>query len=104
MSTKIVSLKKGLKIGKDTYQSITLHTPGLGEMMDAEEDANPQWRPLSYRVALAARCVDSAGGFSGPFTAKMLRSIDPEDWRAISNALVELESEGEDLSSAGEDS
>lgn len=99
-STKIVTLKHGLSIGKNTYKTLTLKKPYLGEMMEAEESAHPSKKPIAYRVALAAAVLDRADDFTGPFTTSMLKPLTPSDWLLVSDALDEFETEGEDQSSA----
>ena len=83
-----VVLKRGLKIGSKVHSSIDLREPTLGDMMAAEDEA-PAYKGVGYRVALIAQCITKVGDFTGPVTSKMLASLHPSDFQALSAALDE---------------
>lgn len=95
MSTKTITLKKGITFQGRSLLKVTLRAPSLGDMMDAEADATIA-NPVSYRTALLARVIEQADDFTGPFTMKMLRGISPTDYNLLANALGEFDAEGED--------
>ncbi|MTD32411.1 phage tail assembly protein [Paludibacterium denitrificans] len=95
MSTKVIPLAFGLKIGADVHKEIEIRQALLGDMMDAENEASVT-DPVTYRAALLTQITVRVGTFTGPLTVKMLRGLNPKDWRAISTAMQELENEGED--------
>lgn len=65
MTTKIVLLKHGLKIGEQTFKKITIREPVLGDLLNAEKVASP-----ANPIAFAARSLSSA---STPWMARRCR-------------------------------
>lgn len=101
MSKKIVTLTRGLTVGKSTYKNLELREPTLGDMCAAEFDADLRTSPISYKVALAAQVTVRADDFPGPFTVGMFHGMVPSDWRKVAAAMDELDKLGEPEPEAG---
>ncbi|MGY8624163.1 phage tail assembly protein [Chromobacterium violaceum] len=94
MSTKTIPLKHGLTVGQNTYKSLTLRAPKLGDLIDAEQDA-PASNLFAFRAALIAQVAVSADDFTGPFSLGMLRDLEPEDFNLLTDGLNALQKAGE---------
>lgn len=98
MLTKTITLKFGLKVGENTYKTLTLREPITADLLDAEDIA-PVTKRLRYNAAVIAKTLESADDFKGPFSMGMLGKLKPCDFNALQDAMHELEAEaGEALS------
>lgn len=98
MLTKTITLKFGLKVGENTYKTLTLRAATTGDILDAEDIA-PIHKRQQYNAALILKTLESADDFKGPFSMGMLRKLEPCDFNALQEGMYALEAEsGEALS------
>jgi phage FluMu protein gp41 len=93
-------LPHGLSISGTLHQAFTLREVSVGDMLDAEADADVT-RPLTFAAHLLLRQLVRVGSFEGPFTINMIRSLKPTDFRALREKQAELDAQGEDVGSEG---
>lgn len=95
MLTKVIPLRKGLKIGDTVHKEIEIRESDLNDLMVAEEEASPV-NPIAFRAAIVAQTLIRIGSYKGPFTIGMLKPLKSIDWNKIAEGLRELENLGED--------
>lgn len=96
MSTYIGQfLKRGMKVGKDTHKEFELRQMTTADMLDAENEVSAA-KPLNFSAALASLQLVRVGTYDGPFTLNMVRSLDPEDFNTLREALGEVAKLGEE--------
>lgn len=92
-----VILQKGIRLAGVFYKKVTLKSPVLGDMIEADSEAAEKGN-LAYQAALVARCISSINGLPDDtvFSASMLNGLCPADWLILRKKMNEIESEGED--------
>ena len=101
MKTVTGILPNGMKIDGVTHREFELREASVGDMFDAENEADVT-RPLTFNGQMMLRQLVSVGTFKGPFTMGMLRGLKPGDYRALRGKQMELEIMGEADGSAGQ--
>lgn len=94
MTTKIVLLKHGLKIGEQTFKKITIREPVLGDLLNAEKVASPA-NPIAFRCAIIIECIDALDGQALPLSIDLLKSMKTVDYNSLSEAIGDFDDEGE---------
>lgn len=92
-----VTLKKGIKIGECFYKKISLNSPTLGDMIEADNNSTDKGN-LAYQVALVARCISKIEGLPEDMviSPSMLESLSPIDWFLLKKKMDEVDAKGED--------
>lgn len=101
MNTVKGALPHGLVIDGVTHREFVLREASVGDMLDAENDADVT-RPLAFNGQMMLRQIVSIGSFNGPFTVGMLRGLKPADYRALRAKQMELDAMGEAEGGAGQ--
>jgi len=101
MKTVKGMIPNGLVIDGVTHRDFELREASVGDMFDAEIDADVT-RPLTFNGQMLLRQLVSIGTFKGPFTMNMLRGLKPADYRALRAKQMELDAMGEAEGSAGQ--
>lgn len=96
MATLTGTFKKGMKVGKDVHMDFELREMTTADMLDAELQV-PASKVMNFSAALASLQLVRVGSYEGPFTLKMVRALDPDDFNALRDGLSEVASMGEEL-------
>lgn len=83
-------------VGGQFATDVEVRPPTLGDMLEAEKEANPHFSPNAFQVAQICQQLVRAGTFAGPFTVAQFKSMKPRVWNAIKAAAEEAERLGED--------
>lgn len=103
------TLNTGFLIGDNAYTEFELREVTTADLLDAEDHA-PAAKPLQYGTELLRRqlvrvaTADGSREFRGPFTAAMIRRLQPADFWALRKAQQELDEAGEPESASAADS
>lgn len=97
MATLIKQFKKGMKVGKETHKEFELRQMTTDDLLDAENEVSSA-KPLNFSAALASLQLVRVGTYNGPFTLKMVRALDPEDFNILRESLGEVAALGEESS------
>lgn len=89
--------KKGMKIGKELHMDFELREMTTADMLDAELEVS-SGKPMNFGAALASLQLVRVGSYDGPFTLKMVRSLDVEDFNILRTGLDKVSELGEDSS------
>lgn len=98
--TIVDQLPGGLLINGTKHTDFELRQADVGDMIDAEEDADVS-KPVTYNTALLCRQLVRVGTFDGPFTMALLRRLTPAGFMRLRDAQKELDALGEDDSASG---
>ena len=94
MSTKIGTLKHGLKVGDNVHKSFELREATAGDLFAAENAASPD-RPITFAAAMLCQQLVSIGTFEGPFTLELIGKMKRQDLNLLQEARLALDAEGE---------
>lgn len=95
-NTVIKPLPAAWNVGGQVAKEIEMRPPLLGDLLEAEKEANPALQPNAFNVALACQTMVRAGTFTGPFSIAQFKSMKPRNWNVIRDAMSEAELLGED--------
>ncbi|WP_025916140.1 phage tail assembly protein [Herminiimonas sp. CN] len=87
--------KKGMKVGKEIHMDFELREMTTADMLDAEMEV-PASKVMNFSAALASLQLVRVGTYDGPFTLKMVRALEPDDFNALRDGLSEVASLGEE--------
>lgn len=102
MKTVTGILPHGLKIDGVTHTEFEMREATVGDMFDAENDADVT-KPLSFNGQMMLRQLVRIGTFNGPITLGMLRTLKAADYRALRGKQMEIDAAGEAVGSDGGD-
>lgn len=97
MATYTDKFTKGMKVGSELHMDFEVREMTTADMLDAEIEVSTS-KPLNYTAALASLQLVRVGTYEGPFTLKMVRSLDPVDFNILRAALNKVAALGEDQS------
>lgn len=86
---------KGMQIKDKTYMDFEVRQVTTEDILDAELDVSTS-APMNFQARLAAKQLIRVGDYTGPFTFKMVKSLDPKDFAALREALSEVQDLGEE--------
>lgn len=86
--------KHGMKVGKHTHMDFELRQMTTADMLDAELEVSTVAQ-MNFKLQLAMRQLVRVGTFHGPFSIKMIKTLEPVDFHTLTDGLSKVAKLGE---------